>query len=72
MSRRRTAKKRVIVPDPIYKNVLIETLVRHIKKKKKKFLKRYNISNKTLGGSNEKDMFFDNVCFICNDVFRGN
>lgn len=38
MSRRRTAKKRVIVPDPIYQNVLIETLVRHIMKDGKKFL----------------------------------
>lgn len=38
MSRRRTVKKRISVPDPIYKHALIETIVRYLMKDGKKFL----------------------------------
>lgn len=38
MSRRRTPKKRIITPDPVYNNRLVHTIINHLMKKGKKTL----------------------------------
>jgi small subunit ribosomal protein S7 len=38
MSRRRTSKKRALLPDPVYDNLLIHTIVNHLMKEGKKSL----------------------------------
>nr|Q9TJQ9.1 RecName: Full=Small ribosomal subunit protein uS7c; AltName: Full=30S ribosomal protein S7, plastid [Prototheca wickerhamii]AHK09988.1 ribosomal protein S7 [Prototheca wickerhamii]CAB53112.1 30S ribosomal protein S7 [Prototheca wickerhamii] len=38
MSRRRTAKKRIVMPDPVYKNSLLELIVRQVMRNGKKLL----------------------------------